>query len=861
MRTRAGDGEGRWSAPHTKLVPPRLPGNFVPRRELRDELTRAVAAADVTLVCAPAGHGKTLLLADWFAAPRRDAAAWVSLDPDDDGAEHFLAALLSAIGEYLPDPVSAALPAVHPPGGDVATAVAELLDAVDALPGRLVLVLDNVQEVPGRGALDVLATVIRHQPRNLRLLLASRSDPPLPLARLRVQGRLVELRADSLRFGQAHARELLGRSGVDLTDDQVARLVSQTDGWVAGLRLAARSLRAGGDPEDFLPQCAGHDHAMADFLAVEVLARLPEDTRDALTTLSVCEAVTPPLATALTGRDDAAEVLAGLEDDGVLVTAVDGDELRYQLHPMLRAYLRAELTRRRPDLKPRLHDIAARWFAARDRPREALRHAEQTADPRAATALLDDHGVDMLLDGHSGLVLRALDAADPAGRPRQLLCSALAHLELGDLGAAESDIARGARGWPAGADERLDALRRLVVSAHAMACGRAPVRGAVGVSGSAAVEAWERLDEGMTLLAAGDRDGARRELDAAARLGDEQNLYYVLVHVHAARALLAAVTGDHTGMVRAAERALALAGDGAWKRSPWLGVCHAVLGFARLLQGDPREARRYAAELTGSEAPMLRFAAAVVDAVARFDLGERVTALHLLHEARAALADTPVPRELAAAAMVLEHQCAVSLARFPLARDVAEWGGRRAGATAEVHGVAARARFARGDVEGAGRALRAARAAPRLAPGTDVGLCLLDAAVALDLGCRTKAREALGRALALAAPGRIVRPFANVEPELRPLLLDQLGGFAGGFATRVRDALTPAAGGTASPVLTGRERAVLVRLTEPQPLDEVAADLSVSVNTVKTHVRAIYAKLGVNNRRAAAAAARELGLG
>ncbi|MDQ0380968.1 LuxR C-terminal-related transcriptional regulator [Amycolatopsis thermophila] len=853
---RGGEGEhrgaaGRW-VPRAKVTSPGLPADFVRRKELRERLASAVDAAGVTLVCAPAGYGKTLLLADWLAGPGRDARAWVSLDRDDDSAEAFLAAVLSAVRAHVPVPVTTA-----PPPGDTAAAVAVLVDAVAAAPGRLVLVLDNVHAVPG--ARHVLTALIRHQPHNLRLVLASRSDPPLPLARLRVQGRLAELRADALRFRRPEARELLERCGVTLPDGPLARLVTHTEGWAAGLRLAARSLRGGTDPEDFLPRCAGHDHAVADFLTGEVLAHLPDDTRDVLTRLSVCETVSPPLAARLTGRADAGAVLAALEGDGLLSSTVDGE---YRPHPMLRAYLRADLAHRRPELASALHHEAAAWFAAQDRPRDALHHAEQTGDGCAAVTLLADRGAGMLLDGQPGLVLRALAAAGPAvaGDALLLLFSALAHLELGDLGAAEAEIARSGRVWPGRADERLTAFRRLVVSAHALACGRPPVRGPAGACSSPAAEAWERLDHGLVSLSAGDHDAASRALDAAERLSGEQDLPYLLVHVTAAHALLAAVTGDHAGMVKAAEEALALAGDGAWKHSPWLAMCHAVAGFVRLMRADPRGARASAAELGGSEAPVFRWAAGAVDAVARFDLGDRETGLRLLRNARASSADAPVPRELAAAVMVLEHECALDLARLPLARDVAEWGARRLGTTAEVHLTLARTRFARGDLESTEHAVCVARGLPPLVPGTDVELCLVAAAVALRLGRRTKAREELDRALGLAAPGRIVRPFGHVEAEVRKLLLDQVGGFGETFAARVRDVLTAGGTGTAA-ALTGRERAVLVRLTAPRPLDEVASELRVSLNTVKTHVRAIYAKLGVNNRRAAVAAARELGLG
>ena len=862
----------RWRVPKTKVVPPRLPGHFVHRDELRNRLAAAAVSHDLTLVCAPAGYGKTLLLADWVDATGCSDKAWVSLDSDDDSAENFLAAVLCALREHVRIPVTGTLPdQIPPPGDDIATAVAELVDAIETVPGRVCLVLDNVQEVPSRGALRVLTALVRNQPRNLRLVLACRSDPPLPLAKLRVQGRVAELRATELRFLPGDGRELLSRSGVTLTDDQFRRLLIQTDGWVAGLRLAARSLRHTDDPERFLPHCASNDHAMADFLAGEVLADLPHETRTALRMLSVCDKLTPQLATLLTGRDDVGDLLAGLEREGALVTALSGEEVWYQLHPMLRAYLRADLARHQPELATVLHERAAAWFAAQDQPFEALRHAESTEDERAAVTLLHDKGTVMLLDGRPELVLRGLDAAGPAAVARDpwlLLFSALAHLELGDLTAAESDIARCSRAWPSSAEARLVSFRRLVTSAHTMACGRPPVTpGATdaGVGGSAALEAWRRLDHGVSLIAADDRAGARRELQFADRLSSEYDLKYLVMHTHAARALLAAAQGDYAGMEQAAERAGALAGERTREQSPWLTVCHVMLGLVRLLRLDPVAAGASVQKLADTESRAMRFAAGVIEGAARFDRGDRPAGLELIHGSRDRLGDSPVPRELAAMALLLEHQCALTLARFPLARDVAEWGARRLGATAEVHLVTARTLFARGDLAGAGRALRAARdrGAVQVVPTTEVELCLLEAAVALQLECRTRARGALAEALERGAAAGIVRPFEYAERDVRRLLLDQVGGFgdAEAFAARVRRALAGAGRDGVKVVLTGRERAVLVRLTSPQPLDEVAVALEVSINTIKTHVRAIYAKLGVNTRRAAVTAARELGLG
>lgn len=859
--------------PHVKFASPRVPENVIRRPLLRDRLEEAVSATDVTLVCAPAGYGKTLLLADWIDASKSSDKAWVSLDSDDKYVERFFSAVLHSICacEIVP-PDSRLRDLVPPRDADNAGFLAELVNAIEALPERLHLVLDNMQDVLSDEILHCVATLIRHQPRNLRLVLSSRSDPPLPLARLRVQGRLTEIRAGRLGFSLDEAADLLRAAGVALTEDQLSRLVAQTDGWVAGLRLAARSLRDSGNPERFLADCASNDRAIADFLVGEVLARLPAETRELLELISICEEVTPQLAALLSGRDDAGAVLADLERESALVSGVGDDRRWYRVRPLLRCYLQADLQRQRPDLIGALHGLAGEWFAGEGRPLEALQHAEQTGNERAAVAFLRGHALDLLLSGEPDLVRRGVAAAGARAVDRDpwlRLFSALANLELGEFAAAESDLARCAKVWPDLAEPALVSFRQLVLSAHALACGRRPVpqpRSAddLEAGGALGVEAWTRLDRGLALIDAGDRAAARHELSAADQLAREQGLDYLVMHGLTALAVGSALDGDYPTMEAGCAEALAIADRGSWQLSPWLSASQAMLGLARLMHLDPGGAVEISSPVAAAEQPAVRFMAALVAGTARFDQGQRVAGLRLLGSARRDLGGATVPRQLAAIAAVIEHHCAMVLAEYPLAREVAEWATAHSGITAESHLMAARTAFARGEGAATERALREALAdaSPHQVPMTQIECRLLEAAVSIHAGRRTQARSALSAALSLAGPGAVIRPFAHADRAVRALLLDQIGGFgdSDAFACRVRRVLAEVDGGSGNGVLTEREHAVLARLTSPQPLDEVASDLLVSVNTVKTHVRAIYAKLGVNNRRAAVVAARELGL-
>jgi LuxR family maltose regulon positive regulatory protein len=860
---------------HTKTIVPRVPANFVRRKPLRDLLDQA-AAAPVTVVCAPAGYGKTLLLADWVETTGHADKAWLSLDDSDNDPGQFWTEVLGALHGCEVVPADSGLRELAPPARfDVAGFLAGLLDALDALPTPLYLVLDDLHEV-GQETLRGIETLIRHLPGALRLVLSSRSDPPLPLARLRVEGRLRMLRANELRFSEEDASKLLEGAGVSLTEDQLRRLVAQTDGWAAGLRLAAQSLRNVRDRDAFLADFARDDHAVADYLVGEVLTRMPEDTAEFLRVISVCDEVAPLLAGVLSGRDDAGMVLDALERESSLVIGVGRDRRWYRVHPLLRAYLRGDLDRRRPELAADLHRIAAAWFASEERPRQALDHAVQADEQGTVRHLLRRHALTLLLNGDHQVVRQALSNAGTPGATDEswpALISALAHLEEGELTAAGAELA--ATGMAPGTDgPDLMSLRRLVLSTYALASGHAPDHEPVdwheivSTQQGTGLEAWVHLATGWSRIGTGDREDARQELDAAEQLARGQGSDYLLMHCRIAQAMAAGLDGDHLAMETACADSIAIADRHGWRGSPWLGISHVMLGFVRLGRLDPAGARREAAQAAGTldraPDPRHRYLIRLIEGAARFDGGERSAGLRLMQWARGELADIALLPEMAAAVALIECHCATLLGEDALAREVLLWAQERTGTTAESVLMTAWRKFARNDVESAGQAITGVLEGgwPVLAPTTVLEARLLESAVAIRSGQRTRARSALESALRLAEPAALIQPFEHADPAVRQLLVDQIGGFGGAdaFAARVRLVLSDVDGGRAAGTLTEREHVVLSRLTTLRSLDEVASDLSVSVNTVKTHVRAIYAKLGVNSRRAAVLAGRERGL-
>jgi LuxR family maltose regulon positive regulatory protein len=860
--------------PHDKATVPVLPPNFVPRKEVRRRLEQLVADAPVTLVCAPAGYGKTLLLADWAETTGESDKIWLSLDDADDDPERFWTVLADAIHAHA---VTAGIDdtGLLPGEPDAVDRLAAVVDAIARLPAPCHLVLDDLHEVAGEETLRGIAGLVAYQPDNLRIVLSCRGMPPLPLARMRLASRLAVLGPSDLAFSHEDATALLRAAGTTLTSAQVRLLIEETDGWAAGLRLAARALHPGHDGtghDAFLARCATTDRVTEDYLDGEVLTGLPAATVDLLRAVSTCDEVTPALAVALSGQDDAAATLAALERETSLVTGVGAGRRRFRPHPLLRSCLRTVLTRRYPDRVSALHTVAAGWFAANEEPAMAFDHAVRSGDPSAAAELLRDHAVPTLMRGDHRSVRRALDAAGDeavARDPLLSLVSALTHVQAGDPDAALADLARTRDAWPAEPGERLPALHRLVTATHALLHGASdgaePVdwHALVRAEDGGDLEPWARLGHGWSLLLAGSRPAARHELERAERLARERGLDYLVVHSRAALGALSGVDGAVAAAEEACSDALAIAEANGWHGGFAVELAHLMTGLARVLRADPAGALA-AVSRPDPVSANLRYLSDVVEGTAHFDIGNRVTGLRLLRRARARLGDLGAPVQMPVGGAQLEHRCALELGLHAHAQEVLAWTTGIAGDRAEVVLMQAWTAFAGDDVAAAETAVREVLAESRPAlwrPVTLVEARLLEAALELRQGRRMRACTALTTALSLAEPAALVRPFRHADPSVLGLLHEHIGGFGGAddFAAMAGRRLSTVDAPT-SALLTKREQAVLVLLSSRHSLTELAAELTMSVNTVKTHIRSIYTKLDVNSRRAAVVAGRRLGL-
>src|SRR5215472_3164727 len=392
-----------------KLHVPALRAGMVPRGELVGRLT-GVGDCKLVLVCAPAGWGKTSVLSQWHSA-EPGAFAWVSLDPGDDDRVRFWSYVIGAVRTVVPEAGEAALAALPNAAGDLAGAVLPpLLNELAAAGRRLVLVLDDYHWVREASIHASVAYLLRHLPPNVQLAIATRADPPLPLGRLRAAGEVLEIRAAQLRFSDAEAQALLNDSLVlGLEPAEVALLRERTEGWPAGLRLAALSLRDSGDPKAFVAAFAGDDRQIADYLH-EVVAAQPRRLREFLLRTSILERLCGPACDAVTGRSDGIARLEEIQRANLFLVSLDSRGQWFRYHQLFRDLLRLELARSEPGLVPELHRRACGWHRAQGDADQAIGHAAAAGDFAVACDLIARHWIPLANLDRDETIARWVDA-------------------------------------------------------------------------------------------------------------------------------------------------------------------------------------------------------------------------------------------------------------------------------------------------------------------------------------------------------------------------------------------------------------------------------------------------------------------
>ena len=727
----------------TKLFRPSLRQHTVARKRLHD-LLRLGGTLPLTLLVAPAGWGKSTLVAEWLAHDGI-TAGWVSLDGGDSDPTRFWRYLLLAADQAGSAAGAAALSRLDAAGSDVLRDVLPaFVNALVCANAPLVLVLDDYHLVTSAQVHASVAMLLDRSPPQLHLVLITRADPELPLSRLRVHGDLAELRAGDLRFSAAEALDFFsGRPGPQLSEHDVLRLLARTEGWAAGLQLASLRLRDQADPAAFIDRFTGADWQIVSYLGEEVLASQSPEVREFLLATSVLNRMCAPLCDALTGRSDGAELLSEIHRANLFVIPLDDERRWFRYHHLFGGLLRHELARTSPERPPVLHRRAARWYSEHGDATEAIGHAFASGDDALSGRLVAAYWLRTFNTGQLETVRTWLDAL-PAelvatdaslAAARVLLALDTGHLEevSGALDVAEASSP---------ANSLLMFLRALHMYKTGDVGGAAALLGEISPGADDAfIATVHRLILGVTLAWLGDADRARELLAEAARRADADDNDLAYRCAQGYQALLAVNRGD--------------------------------LALADSLAGDAESA-----------------------------VGQTLSESHFI-------AMFP----------------ALARARLELRR--ADWAGAWRAATAAVE----RGRHGAGRVELAAALLTAASAGR---------ICRAEAThQAAGVDPAALVSEARGILRHCADPGPLVTAWLAEEQRADAARARQEGLFE---------------------PLTDRELTILRMLPAPGSLRELAADLFVTPNTLKTHLRAIYRKLGADSRAEAVIRAREGGL-
>ncbi|WP_030518866.1 LuxR C-terminal-related transcriptional regulator [Nocardia sp. NRRL WC-3656] len=899
-----------------KLRVPGLRRGFVPRPRLVGRLDAALTHG-LVLVCAPAGFGKTGLLAEW-ARSGRGTLAWVSLDAADNDPARFWRHVVAALDRARPGIVEQLSPLLGPPAPTSFEAlVTALINEFDARSDgdEVRLVVDDYHLIDVRAVHAALTLLVEHLPTGLRLVLATRSDPPLPLARLRARGQMAELRAEELRFASDEAAALLrGATGGDVPDAAVTMLTTRTEGWAAGLQLAGLSLRTQANPTRFAAEFSGSHRYILDYLAGEVLEQLSEQVRGFLLETSVLERLSGELCDAVTGRADSQEMLEGIESAGLFLVPLDEVRGWWRYHHLFAGLLRAQLQHERPGHARALHRHAGAWCESHGLAEEAVHHALRAGDTTWAAGVIERYFDEIFRRGEQATVHRWLcELPSELIRSRPRLCLAQAWMALvgSDLDAAgprldaaertsadpgeesfEPSVGRAAS-WLA------DVPAAIAVARARLACMHGDAEAAAAFAARALAELGEDnwMLESLTWWQLGMAEWLRGRLREAEQAfassiaqwhaADERSLavrgYYHLGQVQCAQGRLDAALGTYRRALEiTAPRGvvtLATAGMG------YVGVAEVAYqrGDLEAALRDVTEGIAHCRQLTYTQ-PLAAGLATL--AWIRQAEGDPAGALEAIGEAERLTPGTTMADPFTS---VPVQWARLHLAQGDLA-TAAHWTKER-GLSAQDEPdcsrepdylVLARLLIAR-DMPGPALALleKMLATATRDHVRSIIEIQALRALALAARGADNTAVDILADALTLAYEQGYVRVFADEGAAMGVLLRRLIAARQEGHAApdvplrylaRVlhglgRSRVVHDSGSSATTTvpglveqLTAREREVLGLLVAGRSNRRIADELVVSVETVKKHLTHIFGKLGAVNRTEAVDRARQLGL-
>jgi LuxR family maltose regulon positive regulatory protein len=916
----------------TKLyIPPPRPG-AVPRPRLIHRLDEGLSGGrKLILVAAPAGFGKTTLVSEWVAGCERPAA-WLSLDEGDNDPARFLTYLVAAlqtISKDIGQGVLGAIQTSQPLTIINEALLATLLNEIAAIPDNFILVLDDYQLIDSEPIDQALTFLLDHLPPQARLVITTREDPSLPLPRYRVRGNLTELRAADLRFTSEEAGAFLTQMmNLNLSAENIAALEARTEGWIAGLQMAALSMQGRTDPDHFIQAFTGSHRFVLDYLVEEVLLHQPGPIRSFLLQTAILDQFCAPLCDAITEREDSKEMLDVLERNNIFLIPLDDTRQWYRYHRLFAEVLQTHLIEAQPDRVAALHIRASAWYERNGLRPDAIRHALAAKDFERLAGLIElawpaaEEGTISQAAWYGWVKMLPVEFVH--ARPVLTVWYAYALLGRGEIEAAEARLNDADR-WVEASGPRKGQLRNpsdgMVVADQeqwkslpaTIAVGRAYIAQARGntqdtVRYASRVLEYPEADPfrhsqaamllGMTYWASGDLKAADRvfadytlKLRAAGNIQDAISTTVALAEIRLA-------LGHLHNATRTIEQMLQYVMDQGESTSPHAADLHRELGELYLEQGQLEAAAQqfHCSKELGEKAelPVWRYRWHIAQARLSAAQGDLDGALTFLDEAERLYILTPLPNSRPISAM----KARIWLLHGRLAQAL-EWV-REEGLSPDDNLCYLReyeyitlARILIAQYQGdrlevlihtvlrlLDRMLKAAEEGNRM--GSVIEILVLQAIAHQTQGNITSALAPLERALTLAEQEGYIRIFVD---EGKPLaeLLTRIEAKDGAlhlkeYIFKLLCALdvhkeshpfgsTPAEKNRSSvssqPLiepLSERELEVLKLLRSELNGPEIARELMVSLSTIRTHTQRIYAKLGVNNRRAAVRRAKELGL-
>jgi LuxR family transcriptional regulator, maltose regulon positive regulatory protein len=877
------------SVSSARLSPPRPVAGTLDRGRLFERLDSGVRGP-VTVITGPPGAGKTQLLSSWLGAREPlETAAWLIVDRAETRPAEFWGAVIEAVAAAGGTGVG---PLASGAALSEARFLAEFANAITALERPLTLILDDFHELRAPRVSEQLDRLLRRPPERLALVIASRSDPRLSLQRLRLEGHVTEIRAADLAFTAEEAQAMFAAAGLRLTATQVGALQSRTEGWAAGLRLAALSLGSGQDADELIATFSGDERSVADYLVEGVRQHQPEEIRDFMLKTSVVDLLTPELADALTGHSDGAPILELLERSNAFVSPVGPNGAWYRYHGMFGALLRTQLRHHSPDGFAAAHRRAARWYVRASLNVEATRHALAAGDWELAGDVLAAGWLELLVRGEAREAADLLESLPPraaARRPELAIAAAGALIEAGELPGGEqylriaddaasalkparrSDFVLGrtiARMLQARSQGRFADIRPL---ARKLMAGQGSASGTLAGRERRAIAL---IHLGIADAWAGRRRHARASLEEALSLAGHGGRPYLGFSALGQLALLEAANGALRRSTRFAHEAVELAERNGWMRRSASAAAHCALAMCAYHHNSMGQSGQYLdlaeeAARASRERPVAVVAAVIRTRIALLR-GDPDAAEVALREAYDEAGDWEIPLRLAGAVSAAEAETLVAASR---AADAVQWldGEPGLGRWGEGQVIRAKLALAQGDPR---------RASELIADGVDRPASIMHASSAIELralgavamhqrGDDESALELVELALAAAEPEGFVSPFLSVGAPLRDLLARRIraGTAHRALAGELGEAMAPRSdpdveqrSALVLEPLSDREAVVLRYLPTGLSKAEIAAEMFVSVNTVKTHMKNIYRKLDVTDRGQAVRRARTLHL-